>query len=100
VKTPTEWADEIIKRVRLYGEISIDAESDVQEAFEKAVKDAFRCGFEHAVAGGEESSKKVGIPKHALPVVAYFANEKDRLEFVDACKAVLQTEIKIPERSK
>lgn len=99
MKTSTEWADEIIKRVRMYGDISVDAESDVQEAFEKAIEEAFRAGFEHAVAGGKEASKRAGIPAENLPLVLYFDNEADREEMIAACALVLPDVVAIaPEK--
>ena len=56
----------------------------------------------HAVAGGEEASKRHGIPRHLLPLIMYFGSEEDRREMIDAVELAKpgMTKIKIPERRK
>jgi hypothetical protein len=72
------------------------------EMLDTATERGFRIGFEHAVAGGDEASKKHGIAPHLMPLVMYFGNEEDRREMIDAvheAKPGMVT-IKIPERRK
>jgi hypothetical protein len=76
------------------------------EAIDRAIKaareDGFRIGFEHAVAGGDEASKRHGIAPHLMPLVMYFGNEGDRREMIDAvhmAKPGMVT-VKIPERRR
>ncbi len=62
----------------------------------------FNAGFEHAVAGGEEASKRCGIRPETLPLVLYFDDEADRSGFIKLVRDALPglKTILIPERSK
>lgn len=73
----------------------------IADAIDIAVAEAFKTGFEHAVVGGKEASRKLPQLKHAMPLVLYFGNEKDRQEFADMIHEVKphMIEVKIPERS-
>lgn len=63
------------------------------------LEEAFRLGFEHALAGGDEAAKKCGIPRQSLPLVMYFETEEDRREMIDAVVITKpgMVETKIPE---
>jgi hypothetical protein len=64
-----------------------------------AIADAFKTGFEHAVKGGKEASRKLPQLKGAMPLVLYFGNDKDRQEFADMIHEAKphMIEIKVPE---
>jgi hypothetical protein len=71
----------------------------MSDEIDTAIAEAFKTGFEHAVIGGKEASRKLPQLKSAMPLVLYFGNEKDRQEFADMiheCKPHM-IEIKIPE---
>lgn len=74
-------------------------EDELVAAIDREIAAAFRAGFEHAVAGGDEAAKKHGIDPATLPLVMYFANEADRREMIDAVAFAKpgMVEIKIPE---
>ncbi len=76
--------------------------AEVDQAIKAAREDGFRIGFEHAVAGGDEASKRHGIAHHLLPLVMYFGSEEDRREMIDAVQEAKpgMVTIKIPERRK
>jgi hypothetical protein len=73
--------------------------NDVSDEIDAAVADAFKTGFEHAVSGGMEASRKLPQLKHAMPLVLYFLNEQDRQEFADMIHEVKphMIEVKTPE---
>jgi len=76
-------------------------QGELADEIDAAIADAFKTGFEHACVGGKEAARKLPQLKAAMPLVLYFANEKDRQEFVDMIHEVKphMVEIKIPERS-
>jgi hypothetical protein len=76
--------------------IKVDQVSDAVDA---AIAESFQCGFEHAVKGGEEASRKMPQLKDSLPLVMYFRNAQDRQDFVDLCREAKpgMAEYKIPE---
>lgn len=84
------------------GEYSPHLASAIDQALLAARQDGFNIGFEHAVAGGDEASKRHGIPRHLLPLVMYFRSEEDRREMIDAVHLAKpgMTTVKIPERRK
>jgi hypothetical protein len=76
--------------------------AEIDRALKAAREDGFRTGFEHAVAGGDEASKRHGIAPHLMPLVMYFGSEEDRREMIDAvhlAKPGMVT-VKIPEHRK
>lgn len=74
----------------------------IDDALKAAMQRGFKTGFEHAVAGGEEASKRSIVPKALLPLVMYFAKEEDRREMIDAVQLAKpgMCEFKVPERGK
>lgn len=74
-------------------------EQTLADTIDNVIADAFKAGFEHAVVGGKEASRKLPQLKHAMPLVLYFCNEQDRQEFAEMIQAAKPNmiEIKIPE---
>jgi len=74
----------------------------IDQAIKAAREDGFRIGFEHAVAAGDEASKRHGIPREKLPLVMYFNTEEDRQEMIDAIREAHpgMVTVKIPERKR
>lgn len=72
----------------------------LEAAIDLAVADAFQTGFEHAVAGGQEASRKFPQLADSMPLVLYFQTEQDRQEFIslvgDAVPGL--TAHRVPER--
>ena len=66
-----------------------------------AIESAFQVGFEHAVAGGKEATRKFPQFKDPMPLVLYFAHETDRPEMIDMILEVKRglIECKIPEET-
>ncbi len=102
MKTPKEIADEIFARELEQHGIAGGYEETLA-LVEQLYVDAFRAGFEHAVAGGEDAAsrqfEKLGT---TCPLVLYFANETDRREMIDAIQMAHpnMVECRIPERRK
>lgn len=102
MKTPGEVAVEIADALAPRGRAGTATPQCVEfvrAMVEAAVLDAFRAGFEHAVAGGEELCRGM-FPPHSLPLVMYFGSEEDRREMIDAVAIAKpgMVEMKIPER--
>lgn len=94
MKTVADFADAIEKTIPL----GAGRREFVEVMLSKAMESAFRAGFEHAVAGGEEGSRGIVDPA-ALPVVLYFRTEEDRRALVEVMKELHDwTTVKIPER--
>jgi hypothetical protein len=71
----------------------------IADLIDAAIADAFKSGFEHAVAGGKEAARKCPQLGNAMPLVLYFVNAKDRQEFADMIHEAKphMIETKIPE---
>src|SRR5258708_38428729 len=79
----------------------IGAAALISEEIDIAVADAFKTGFEQAVSGGKELTRKVPQLKDAIPLVPYFADAKDRQGFaaiIHAAKPAMR-EFKVTEAS-
>ena len=66
------------------------------------ILEAFKTGFEHATAGGEEAGRRMPQLKGAMPLVLYVGDEATRRELIDLFKATHPnaSEARIPERVK
>ncbi len=73
----------------------------MSDEIDVAIAEALKTGFEHAVSGGKEASRKLPQLKAAMPLVLYFGNEQDRKEFADMIHEVKphMIEVKVPERT-
>lgn len=112
MKTASETAAEIAEKLRDAEDrepagtprsgLRRDAAEFILPEVERAIEDAFRLGFEHAVAGGEEANGFFARLETAAPLVLYFKNEVDRREMIDALQAGRpdMIELKIPERRR
>ena len=83
--------DKIVRNLR--------GNENVAAAIDIAVAEAFKTGFEQAVSGGKELTRKVPQLKDAIPLVLYFADAKDRQEFADMIHEAKphMVECKVPE---
>lgn len=76
-------------------------EQTLADSIDRAIAAAFKTGFEHAVAGGEEAGRKIPQLKDSMPLVLYCRNEADRQEIISGFAEALgadRAEIKIPEK--
>jgi hypothetical protein len=91
---------ELAEQFRVARGLIDDLSVAIDQAIRAAREEGFKIGVEHAVAGGDEASKRHGIPRHLLPLVMYFGNEEDRREMIDAVQEAKpgMIKIKIPER--
>jgi hypothetical protein len=73
----------------------------IASEIDAAIADAFKVGFEHACAGGQEAGRKMPQLKNAMPLVLYVADDQTRRELIELFKETHphSIEARIPEET-